>query len=112
MAVTQHPSGTGVLLAIATSVDTAAIGLATQDIPVGDSGSISVDAIVVVADWTLVTAEAAPTLAPRGIYFLSDSTPGILTLTPPSAPGSVVQMVARSLDPNAVDLILDQPILL
>ncbi len=107
-----HPIGEGVVRAIATSAESAAVGMASQDIAPGASGVIIVAGVAEVLDWTDVTSEHTPALAPRGIYFLSDRVAGLITTTAPSTVGSVVQVIGRSLNPTSIDLLLPLPILL
>lgn len=98
--VAVHPTGTGIVRADATTTHRPAVGLLLAATAVGFAGTVQVAGVVTLGDWTAVTGTA--TLA-RGVYFLG-TTPGTLTLVPPTAGGAIVQPVGRAVSPEAMDV--------
>lgn len=109
MAVAAHPSGTGVILAVNTMPARACAGLSQSTTAPTFADVFRVDETLTLTDWT--DATGSPTLSPLGIYFL-DSTPGMITLTAPTALGSIVQIVGQALSPDTLKIELQPPILL
>lgn len=107
--VTIHPSGSGVILAIATSTDTACNGFAMADIPVGVVGTIATDGLLYMADWTNVTG--SPSLTPRKQYFLQ-ATAGLMSLNPPGSSTQISQPVGKATDPQTLDITLLDPVII
>ena len=108
-AVAGDPSGTGVILAIATGVATQAVGLATADVAVGFSTLYQVQGLFNLADWSNVTGSTS--LLPLATYYL-DTTSGMLTTSAPVVPGQIVQIIGVAVDPQTLELKLDQTVLL
>lgn len=103
-------TGVGMIRAQADAPATAAIGLLDEDTDPGMSGGVSCGGQFTLADWTDITGAA--TLAALGVYFLDPSTPGMLTLTPPTTVGQIAQIVGRAFSPTCLDLDPTPPILL
>lgn len=105
------PSSGHVDLAQANNVLTAgAIGLAFADTVITATGDYMPEGQITKADWTSVTGSV--TLTPGAVYFLSISTAGGLTATPPSAAGETVVRIGRALSTTTLDIEISQPILL
>lgn len=109
MAVAPHPSGAGVILAVNTAMATAAIGLSQTTTAPTFSDTFQISGILTLADWSLVVGAA--TLSPMAVYFLG-STPGTLTTTPPSTPGSIAQIIGYAVAPDSMEILINPPILL
>jgi hypothetical protein len=105
----MHSSGTGFVRADASDNLHNCIGLATVGAAPDGTEVAQLDGPVILSDWTAVTGSTA--LAPRGVYFLSD-TPGMLTTDPPSTPGKVIQLVGDAVSDQALELRLTNSILL
>lgn len=96
--------------AIASSVATSTVvGLVDADTAPGFAANASRDAITL-SDWTAITGSAL--LVPGADYFLSPTSSGGLTLTPPSAAGQCVVHVGVALSTVELVLSLGDPILL
>lgn len=108
-AVASHPSGNGIILANATANTKNAIGVAGQDIAPAAAGKVILDGPFQLADWSSVTGVTI--LAPLAVYYL-DVTSGKLMTSPPSTPGSVVQVVGRAIAPDTLDLMVSTTVLL
>lgn len=104
--VAIHSSGSGVVLAAATSLDTLAIGLATADIPAASIGPILTDGPLLVSDWT--AAVGSVSLTAKKQYYLSATT-GKLTINPPSSSTNVSQPVGKATDTQTLNLFLLDP---
>lgn len=109
MPAARHSSGTGVVHGNATDASKQAIGLATIDIAAGVSGNVQLSGTLQLADWTAVTGTT--TLVALGLYYLN-TTSGLLTTTPPSTVGNVVQLVGREVAPDTMEIMCEQGILL
>ena len=99
--VTVHSSGSGFVLASASSPATECIGLLTQECQPGAVGIIQDGGELVLADWSAITG--TPTLAAKADYFLA-SIPGKLVTVPPVTSGGVVQKVGFTLNPTTLRL--------
>lgn len=98
-------SGDGtVALARANSVANLAWAFAAETMIAGGSARIVTHGIVSLNDWTVATGGSA-TLTPGSDYFLSPSTAGIITVTSPSAPPDIAQLLGRAL--SSTELILN-----
>lgn len=93
------PDGaSGILLAQASSASNRAWAVAAEDIAAGASGQIVLYGPVTRVDWSAVTTPSVATLT-RGVrYFLAQATAGLLTPTPPSGPGDIIQLQGTALD--------------
>lgn len=109
MVVAPHPSGTGVILAQNPLPARPAIGLSRTTTAPTFSDRFQSDEYLTLADWTAVTGSVS--LTALGIYFLS-STPGQLTTTAPTTPGTIVQIVGQVVSPTTLKIELQAPILL
>lgn len=105
MAVATHSSGTGIVLASAANNTKPCVGLVRADTLNAVSGTVQTDAILTMADWTDVTGSATLT---RGTYYLSPTTPGMLTQIAPSVVGEVIQVVGYAISPTELDLSPNQ----
>ena len=111
-ACSVHSSGTGVVLAVATDATQPAVGLALAGAAPTFSATVQTDGLFTLADWTGVTDEASVTLSSHAIYFLSPTTPGHITVTPPAAGGQALQRIGRAVSSVTLDLSVEDPILL
>jgi hypothetical protein len=93
-ALARHPSGSGLILADATSIARKAVGLATIGAAVGFSETAQLDGLFQMNDWTQVVG--SPTLQALSDYYLS-ATPGRLSAVAPNVPGQIAQAVGFSL---------------
>lgn len=109
MAVTPHPSGSGVKLASASSIATALVGLSRNTASLGFPCTFQVSDAITLADWTFATGSAS--LAPLGVYFL-DLTAGKISLTPSFSNGNIIQIVGKALSPKTLKIEIQDPILL
>lgn len=107
--VSVHSSGTGVVRAIATSMAGAAIGVAYEDIAVGEKKQILVDGKLYLANWTDATGSAS--LTAEATYFV-DTTAAKISTTAPSSIGEVNQIVGKSASPNILVVKILDAILL
>lgn len=105
--VAVHPNG--IWRANASDDTRNAVGLMSENTPVGSVNNVVTDEVFTMADWTEVTGE--PSLNPGDIYFL-DVVSGKLTRTAPSTLGQVVQQVGRAISSIALDIECEEAILL
>lgn len=106
-AAALHSSGTGIVLADASSVLTPALGIITADAAAGIAAEILTEGIVTLADWTAATGAAS--LTPNAVYYLS-TTAGLLTVTAPSTAGHYLQYIGRAITAQKLDISITQPI--
>lgn len=106
--VAVDPSGTGAVRAGA-AAQKVGVGIVTAPADVGGSAQIQTEGVVSLTDWSTSTGDV--TLAPQGVYYL-DTFLGGLTLTPPSTPGQMLQVVGRALSTLELELEFAEPILL
>jgi hypothetical protein len=109
MVVAVHSSGTGVVKGNATDNSKNAVGLMVLDTANTISGDVQTDGPFTLADWTSVIGSTS--LAAHTLYFLS-TTGGLLTATPPSTGGNVVQAIGRAVSATTLDIDIQQAILL
>jgi hypothetical protein len=86
------------------------VGLADEVVIASNSGAYLTDDQVSRPDWTAVTGSA--TLTAGATYYLSATTAGQLTTTPPSADGDSVVRVGTALSTTTMDIEVAQPVLL
>lgn len=109
MPAARHSSGTGVVHGNATDASKQAVGLAVADISASVSGNVQVDGLLTLADWTAVVGST--TLIALGLYYLN-TTSGLLSTTPPSTVGNVVQLVGRAVATDTMEILCAQGITL
>jgi hypothetical protein len=109
-ALTADPSGSGVLVSYASSTAAPCCGLAFTDVDPLAAVTVRTGGQLTLADWTL--AVGTPTLAPRGVYYLSPDLPGHLTLVAPTAAGQVVQQIGIALSLNVLLINISPYVLL
>lgn len=105
-AAAAHPSGSGVTAAAATGLP--AVGLVVTSAGPGMTATVRAAGVLTLDDWT--AAAGAVSLTAAGVYFLGPA--GAITLTPPTAPGSRLQVVGRAVGPQSMELALTPGILL
>lgn len=106
--VATHGSGSGAVLASAADMGKVAVGVSIDAALVSHNGTIQTGQTLELSDWTAVIGST--TLSPAGLYFLS-VTPGLLTLTPPSMTGQIVQQIGRAVSPTVLEISIQPPIL-
>lgn len=107
MPIARHPSGTGFIRANASSLSTQCLGLCVALTAPGFAAKIKTAGVMELADWTPIVG--AVSLGVMATYYLSNSSPGTLTLTPPVSVGSIVQKTGESISPTQM-LIELQPL--
>ena len=105
--VAVHPNG--VWRANASNDTRNAVGLMSEDTPVGATNNVVTDEVFTMEDWTQVIGKT--NLDPGEIYFL-DLVSGKMTTTAPSVPGQVAQQVGRAISSIALDIECEEAILL
>lgn len=105
--VGAHPSGSGLILATANNVP--AVGLSAAASSPGATSIAKLEGKLSLTDWSGVTGASA--LVPLARYYIS-ATPGMLTTTPDSTPGKLVQLVGVALDFQTISISPQPPILL
>lgn len=110
MACAVHSSGVGVVKASAADNTKIAVGLIKTTTADTFAGDVQTEGLFTLTDWTAVIGAA--TLAAKATYFLSPTTPGMLTATPPTTTGQVVQIVGTAVSADTLDLTMETPILL
>jgi hypothetical protein len=102
-----YPTSAGLGLAQANASATKnVIGLVKDTaIAAGANGNIQSDGVFVAttAQWSAVSGETNG-LTPNSIYYLSATTPGAITSTPPSTAGQYVVQVGIALSATALDI--------
>ena len=93
--------------AVATS---GAIGLAFADVLIGATGSYITEGQIERTDWAAITGTTS--LTPGAVYFLSPTTAGGMSTTPPNATGESIVRVGRAASTDVLDIEISQPILL
>lgn len=109
MPVAVKLSPAGVERASAANGSKPCVGLASLGSIVGVSEDVQFAGTITKANWTAITGSAS--LSPNSDYYLS-ATPGMLTNSPPSTTGQVVQQVGRAITANTLLIEIDVPILL
>lgn len=107
--VATHSSGTGVVRANATDNSKPACGLVKTGSAAAVASKIQTDGLLTLADWTNATGTTALSAGAR--YYLS-ATVGLLTTTPPSSTGNVVQLVGKAVSLDTLRLEIEEEILL
>lgn len=108
-AVSVHTSGVGVVLASAADNTKNCFGLAVASAEDTMSTSVQTCGPLSMSDWTAATGAA--TLSAHATYYL-DTVAGMLTTTPPSAVGNVLQKVGRAASPNIMSIEPEVAVLL
>jgi len=108
MPVKPHSSGIGVDLAQANLAANTAIGVVGELITNGSTGRIVVVGVVENSDWTAITSTV--TLASSASWYLSPSSPGILTATSPSASPDLIQYIGRTISSTKMLINIARPI--
>lgn len=86
-----------------------AIGLVEDaSIATLDTGMILTDGTLTSSDWTSVTGSAI--LTPGSVYFLSDTTAGQITTTPPTLSGSFVVRIGTAISTTTLEVSISRPI--
>lgn len=109
MPIARHPSGTGFIIADNTTIARSVMGLATVGAAVGFTETVQVQGVFSLADWTAIIGSM--NLTALGDYFLS-ATPGMLTTTSPTTPGTTSQFVGFALSTTDLLIEIQQSILL
>lgn len=109
-----YTSGAGeVDLARANALSTAQILGLVKDATINDveSGKIQTDGVLMATtgEWDAVTGDSGG-LTPGADYFLSPTTAGMLTTTPPSTIGQFVTFVGRALSTTELEISHERPI--
>lgn len=107
--VATHSSGSGIVAASAANSSLPSVGIAAESIATGVTGAMVEGGILTLADWSAIVGTT--TLAAKTTYFLS-TTPGLLTPTPPTTSGQLLQRVGVSIAPDTLEIAIDDPILL
>lgn len=105
--VAVHP--TGIWRANASDDSRNAVGLMSEDTPVGGRNNVVTDEVFTMEDWSQVIGKQ--NLDPGEIYFL-DVVSGKMSITSPGIPGQVVQQVGRAISSIALDIECEEAILL
>src|SRR5687768_342078 len=105
--VAIHPNG--IWRANASDDTRNAVGLMSEDTPVGSRNNVVTDEVFTMEDWTAVTGQR--NLIPGEIYFLSVVS-GKIDIDPPEVPGQVAQQVGRAISNIALDIECEEAILL
>lgn len=106
MAVAPHSSGSGFVLA--SDAGTASIALSRATIAPTFAGELQTGDVLTLPNWTAATGAA--TLVALATYYLG-TTPGTITTTAPTALGTRVQVIGRTISPTSLRISLDFPIL-
>ena len=104
-----HTSGIGVIRANATDNSKHCVGLATVGVAVGAAETVLTAGPLTKADWTSVIGTTE--LVAKATYYLSASA-GLLTNTPPSSGGNVVQAVGQAVSTTTLNIQIEPAILL
>lgn len=97
----------GVELAQGNSLGSCAAGVAETQITVGATGTIVVQGLINVANWT--SATGASDLV-GGRWFLSAGAAGILTQTPPTVVGNYVQYIGQAITARYLLVKVESPL--
>lgn len=110
MVCAVHPSGAGVIRAVAANAQAAGFGLAQQLINPGDNGTVQLGGLFWLLDWTLVVGFRQ--LISGNAYYLDAAAPGKLTRSPTYRVGDFLQPFGVALTPNHFSLVVGPPVLL
>ena len=108
--VAIHNSGSGVVLANASSTSKPAVGVMSADTVVGATQNVVADEVFTLTDWS----EVAGTTNLQGgkVYFLSNLVNGRMTLSPTTIMGQIAQPVGRAISPIILEIEIGQAVLL
>ena len=73
-------------------------------------GYLRADGYITLADWTIATGGAS--LTPGDLYYLNESSPGMMSTTPPIVSGEVVIVVGRALSTKTLAIEISEGVLL
>lgn len=107
MAIANHSSGTGIVKANATDTTLQCVGLALETMLSAVSGNVQTEGLIELSDWSTVIGAVA--LSAKTKYFLS-TTSGMLTSTPPTGAGQIVQVVGVAVNPTTLDISIQDRI--
>ena len=110
MAVAIHASGIGVIKAQADSIGTRSVGLAIADKAPTFAATIRTGGVLTLSDWTNVIGSV--NLSAFAVYYLDESTAGMLTTTAPTSATQIVQRIGTAVSATSLDIEVEQPILL
>jgi hypothetical protein len=74
----------------------------------GAPATIQYGGVLTIADWTVPAGSA--TLTPGATYFLSPTTAGLITPTPPNTTGQFVTVIGTAISTTALKIEIDSPI--
>ncbi len=98
-------------LAQADAVSTATpIGLALTDVLATEIGQYKPEGQVSLSDWTAIIGSTF--LTAGAIYFLSETTAGGMSTTPPNTGGETIVRIGRAITTTTIDIEIAQPVLL
>lgn len=90
-----------------------AVGVASIDVAATGTGYYLTEGRVTKGDWTAVAGTA--TLTPGAMYYLSKDTPGMITVTPPSASAGLGEhsvRIGRAITSSTLDIEIAQEVIL
>jgi hypothetical protein len=87
-----------------------AVGLAVNNVIVGQTGEYLTEGQIERSDWTNVVGTEF--LTPGAVYYLSTSDPGQLTITAPTTIGQFVVIIGKALTTTMFDIEIAQSVLL
>jgi hypothetical protein len=98
-------------LAVASSTpQTRVIGFSSSGVASGQQVEYNTDGRLSLSDWT--AASGSTSLAPGAFYYLSNSSPGMITTSAPTSAGSYVVQVGIAVSSSTLDIEIKQSILL
>jgi hypothetical protein len=109
---TTAPNAGDYAPALATSLETArVIGLASQAANAGDFIPAYTDSLFSMGGegWDAVTGGSGG-LTPGAVYYLSATTAGRITTTPPTGDGEYVVRIGRALEATVMEVKIEPPI--
>jgi len=110
MVVYVTSAGTADLAKADAEATVGAVGMAAEDVLAGETKTYLTEGQVQKTDWSSVTGTTL--LTPGAVYFLSESSAGMLTTTAPTAAGDFVLFAARALSTTTLDIEVGHPVLL
>lgn len=105
--VAAHSSGSGFTRCDNSAPGAEAFGLAVAAVASAVSGFVQTAGLMTLADWTAVTGTGS--LAARAVYFADPDNPGMLTDTPPTTPGQLLQPVGVAVAPQSLNIAIRPP---
>lgn len=109
--VAIHSTGVGVDLASALGTGYPAVGLATASVAASVGGSYQTDGPLTLTDWSGALDSGATTLTPKTLYFVASQN-GLLSGSPPTQVGRLVQVVGYAVSATTLEIEIGQPVLL